>query len=313
MQTRSNTPSIVFMGTPDFAVPSLDALVKAGHKPSLVVTTPDRKKGRGLQMQPSAVAEAAARHLIPTIKPENLRDPEFAAEIAAVRPDVMVVVAFRILPEEIYSMATIGAFNLHASLLPRWRGAAPINRAIMAGEMETGVTTFLLQPRVDVGDIILARRIPIGPDDTAGDIHDKLATLGAHVVVQTVSHLLEGTAETRPQDNSRATTAPKIFREDARIPWNREADEVHNHVRGLSPYPAAWTKHGDTLIKIRRTKPARGMGEPGEILEAQDDRLVVACETGALRVIEIQREGGKSLDAGEFLKGYSLRPGDRFV
>lgn len=301
------------MGTPDFAVPSLNALVKAGYKPSLVVTTPDRQKGRGLQIRPSAVAEAAARHDIPTVKPEDLRDSGFVAELAAVNPDVIIVVAFRILPEEVYSLAKLGAFNLHASLLPRWRGAAPINRAIMAGEMETGVTTFLLQPRVDVGDVILIRRIPIAPDDTAGEIHDKLAVLGAHVVVETVSHLLDGTAETRPQDNSRATAAPKIFREDARIPWDREAGEVHNHIRGLSPYPAAWTHHGDTLIKIRRSKMARGVGEPGEVLEALGDRLVVACASGAVRIVEIQREGGKSLDAGEFLKGYPLKPGDRFI
>lgn len=301
------------MGTPDFAVPSLDALVKAGYKPALIATTPDRAKGRGLQMHPSAVSEAAARYDIPTTKPEDLKDPGFIAELAAVNPDVIVVVAFRILPEVVYSLAKLGAFNLHASLLPRWRGAAPINRAIMAGDIETGVTTFLLQPKVDVGDVILARRIPIAPDDTAGEIHDQLTVLGAQVVVETVTHLLDGTAETRSQDSSRATPAPKIFRDDARIPWDRDAADVHNHIRGLSPYPAAWTNHDDILIKIRRSKLARGSGEPGEVLEAMNDRLVIACGSGAVRITEIQREGGRSIDANEFLKGYPLRPGDHFI
>jgi methionyl-tRNA formyltransferase len=302
---------VVFMGTPAFAVPSLDALVEAGYRPSLVVTVPDRAQGRGLEVQPSAVKAAALRHGLPLSQPEDLGDADFQAEIARLAPDVIVVVAFRIIPPEVYSHARLGAFNLHASLLPRYRGAAPINRAIMAGDIETGVTTFLLQPSVDTGDIILIRRMAIEPDETAGELHDRLAILGAQVVVETVQHLEAGTADVRPQDASRATRAPKIFKEDARIPWDRSARDVHNHVRGLSPYPAAWTMHDDTLLKIYRTAVDRASGEPGEILDASEDRLLVACEEGAVEILELQREGRQRMTAAEFVKGYDLRIGDR--
>lgn len=305
--------SLVFMGTPAFAVPSLDALVAAGYRPRAVVTVPDRPQGRGLVPRPSAVKEAALRHGLLVLQPEDLRDPVFLSELEDLAPDVIAVVAFRILPPVVYQRARLGAFNLHASLLPRYRGAAPINRAIMNGEIETGVTTFFLQPKVDTGDIILARRAPILPEDDAGTLHDRLARLGAEVVVETVRHLEAGTVDARPQDETRATYAPKIFQEDARIPWQRPAEAVYNHIRGLAPYPGAWTLHDDTLLKVYRARIGRGAGEPGEVIEAQDDRLTVACGEGALDLLEVQREGRQRVSAEAFLRGYDLRPGDRLV
>lgn len=302
---------LVFMGTPEFAVPSLDALVAAGYRPSAVVTVPDRPQGRGQTLQPSAVKEAAARHDLWVLQPERLDDPEFITELRDLEPEVIAVVAFRILPPEVYSLATKGAFNLHASLLPRYRGAAPINRAIMAGEIETGVTTFLLEPTVDTGEVILMRRLGIGPDETAGELHDRLAELGAEVVVETVQHLEAGTADVRPQDESRVSKAPKLFKEDTEIDWSRPAQEVHNHVRGLSPYPAAWTTHDGTLLKIYRTEIERGSGEPGEVIEANSDSLVVACGKRAVKIREVQREGKSKMSAEEFLNGYTFQPGDR--
>lgn len=302
---------LVFMGTPDFAVPSLDALVAAGYRPAAVVTVPDRPRGRGQQVQASAVKQAAERHGLRVLQPEDFRDEAFLAELEALAPEVMAVVAFRILPPEVYTLASKGAFNLHASLLPQYRGAAPINRAVMAGEIETGVTTFLLQPKVDTGDTLMMRRLGIGPDETAGELHDRLAELGAEVVVETVSHLAGGTAEALSQDEHRVSQAPKIFKEDAEIDWTRPAQEVHNHVRGLSPYPAAWTMHGDTLLKIYRTSIAKGSGEPGEVLEASADCLRIACGTKAVEVQEVQREGRAAMSAEEFLNGYAFHPGDR--
>ncbi len=310
---RPPTPDLrlVFMGTPDFAVPSLAALVEAGYRPEAVVTVPDRPRGRGQQVQASAVKRAAERHGLRVLQPEHLDDAGFIGELEALAPEVIAVVAFGILPPEAYAVATKGAFNLHASLLPQYRGAAPINRAIMAGEIETGVSTFLLKPKVDTGDTLLMRRLGIGPDETAGELHDRLALLGAEVVVDTVRHLAAGTAEALPQDEHRVSYAPKIFKEDAEIDWTRPAREVHDHVRGLSPYPAAWTMHGDTLLKIYRTQVAKGSGEPGEVLESSGECLVIACGEKAVEVKQIQREGRAKMSAEEFLNGYAFHPGDR--
>lgn len=303
--------SLIFMGTPPFAVPSLEALVAAGYRPSAVVTVPDREKGRGQQLQASAVKQCAQRHGLDVLQPERLDDAGFIARLQALAPDVIAVVAFQILPPAVYEVARQGAFNLHASLLPQYRGAAPINRAIMNGEIETGVTTFFLEPKVDTGDTILMRRVGIGPDETAGELHDRLAELGAEVVVETVEHIAAGTVDTRVQEEARASSAPKLFKEDAHIDWSRTAQEVHNQVRGLSPYPAAWTMHGDTLLKIYRTCPAKGSGEPGEVLQASGECLVVACGQGAVEVLDVQRQGKTKLDTEAFLRGYAFQPGDR--
>jgi len=300
------------MGTPEFAVPSLTALVDAGYTPVAVATGPDRPRGRGQEVSPTPVKQVAQDAGIERIlQPEDVTDPAFAEAVADLEPDVIAVVAYKILPPEVYTTAEKGAFNLHGSLLPKYRGAAPINHAIMAGETETGVTTFFLEPSVDTGDIILQRRMSIGPNETAGEVHDRMAELGGEAVVETVRQIDEGTVETKPQDDEKATPAPKIHDEDCEIPWAHSAEDVHNHVRGLSPYPGAWTMHDGTRLKLYRTQRADGSGAPGEIIEA-DERLVVACGTGAVEVLILQQPGRKRLDAADFLNGYALSEGDRF-
>ncbi len=302
---------IVFMGTPAFAVPSLERLVEHGYRPVAVVTGPDRPRGRGRKPTPTPVKEAALRLGIDRLlQPESVKDPAFADEIAALAPDVLVVVAFKILPPAVYTQARLGAFNLHGSLLPRYRGAAPIHRAVMAGETETGVTTFFLQQQVDTGAMILQRPMAIGPDETAGEVHDRMMHLGADAVLETVRRIEAGAAVAQPQDDALATPAPKIFPEDARIPWARPAGAVHNHVRGLSPHPGAWTCHGETLLKVYRTRQAAGAGTPGTVLEA-GPRLLVACGEGAVEVLELQQEGRRRLKAAAFLNGYDLPVGAR--
>ncbi|MFQ5569012.1 MAG: methionyl-tRNA formyltransferase [Rhodothermales bacterium] len=302
---------ILFMGTPDFAVPSLERLAEHGYMPIAVATGPDRPRGRGRKMTPTPVKQAAVRLSIERImQPESVKNPAFAEEVAALEPDVIVVVAFKILPPAVYTQAKQGAFNLHGSLLPRYRGAAPINRAIMAGETETGVTTFFLKQKVDTGEMILQERMSIGPDETAGEVHDRMMELGAEAVLETVRRIDDGTVQTQPQDDALATPAPKIFKEDCRIPWEVPARRVHNHVRGLSPFPGAWTMHEGTLIKIYRTRRVAGAGTPGEVLEA-GDRLVIACGEEAVEVLDVQQEGRRRLHAGAFLRGYDLPKGAR--
>jgi methionyl-tRNA formyltransferase len=299
------------MGTPEFAVPSLTALVDADYAPVAVATGPDRPRGRGQEVSPTPVKEIAQEVGIERIlQPDDVTDPAFAEAVSALEPDVIAVVAYKILPPAVFTAASEGAFNLHGSLLPKYRGAAPINHAIMQGETETGVTTFFLEPSVDTGDIILQKQMPIGPNETAGEVHNRMAELGAEAVVETVRQIDEGTVETRPQDDEQATPAPKIHDEDGEIPWDASAEEVHNHVRGLSPYPGAWTLHGDTRLKVYRTQRAEGTGAPGEVIAA-DDRLVVACGTGAVEIRSLQQPGRKRLDAPDFLNGYALSEGER--
>lgn len=307
------------MGTPDFAVPSLDALVGAGLAPVAVVTVPDRPAGRGLALQPSAVKQAAERHGLPVLQPESLRDAAFVDALVALAPDVIAVVAFRILPPEVYGTARLGAFNLHGSLLPAYRGAAPIARALMDGVSETGVTTFLLRPSVDTGDVILRRATLVGPDETAGQVHDRLAALGADAVVDTVRRLAAGTVTPEPQDDTRASAAPKLSREVARIDWTQGARRVHDHVRALSPYPGAWTTWAPGGSAARETlkvfetaveSEPDAVAAPGTVVDAQT--LTVACGTGAVRLLAVQREGRRRMDAAAFLAGVALAEGDRF-
>ncbi|PSQ86674.1 MAG: methionyl-tRNA formyltransferase [Bacteroidetes bacterium QS_3_64_15] len=303
---------VIFMGTPEFAVPSLTALLDAGYVPAAVVTGPDRPRGRGQEVTPTPVKEVAQEAGIDRIlQPEEVTDPAFAEAMSDLAPNVIAVVAYKILPPSVFTTATEGAFNLHGSLLPKYRGAAPINHAIMAGETETGVTTFFLEPSVDTGDIILQKRMSIGPNETAGEVHDRMKELGGEAVVETVRQIDEGTVETRPQDDEKATPAPKIHDEDCETPWDQPAEDVHNHVRGLSPYPGAWTLHDGTRLKLYRTRRAEGTGTPGGVIEA-DGRLVVACGTGAVEVITLQQPGRTRLDADDFLNGYALDEGDRF-
>jgi len=299
------------MGTPEFAVPSLTKLVEAGHEPVGVVTGPDRPRGRGQEVTPTPVkAVAQEAGIEPILQPNDVTDDRFAGAVADLNPDVIAVVAYKILPPRVFRSATEGAFNLHGSLLPKYRGAAPINHAVMNGETETGVTTFFLEPSVDTGDIILQESMTIGANETAGSVHDRMKELGGDAVVETVRQIEAGTVDPQPQDDAQATPAPKIHDEDCRIPWAESAEDVHNHVRGLSPYPGAWTMHDDTRLKIYRTRRAQGDGAPGTVL-ATDDRLLVACETDAVEVVTIQRPGKSRLDAPDFLNGYALAPGDR--
>lgn len=299
------------MGTPEFAVPSLTQLVEAGYPPIAVVTGPDRPRGRGQTVTPTPVKAAAQEAGIETIlQPEDVTDPGFAEAVADLNPDLIAVVAYKILPPEVFTAATEGAFNLHGSLLPKYRGAAPINHAIMNGESETGVTTFFLEPSVDTGDIILQKHMSIGPNETAGEVHDRMKVIGGEAVVETVRRIEEGTVDPRPQNDSEATPAPKIHDDDCEIPWSGAGTTVHNHIRGLSPYPGAWTMHGDTRLKVYRTRPADGEGAPGEIIEATD-RLRIACGEDAVEILTIQQPGKKRLDASDFLNGYSLTEGER--
>ena len=301
------------MGTPDFAVPSLQALIGAGYRPEVVVTVPDKPAGRGQRFRASAVKQVAEKEEIPLLQPDSLRDPDFIQALEDVKADVIVVVAFRILPPEVYTLARRGAFNLHASLLPAFRGAAPIQRALMAGAAETGVTTFFLQPQVDTGAIILQQRISVGPDETAGELHDRLAEVGAEAVVETVGRIEQGTADAKPQDDALASAAPKLFREDAQIDWSQPARRIHNHVRGLSPYPAAWTVGEGEGLKVYRTAVVeeRGVqGAPGEVL-AVDGHFRVACGEGVVEVTEVQREGKRRMSAQDLLRGHTIASGTR--
>jgi len=308
-------PKVVFMGTPDFAVPSLTALVESGYKPIAVVTGPDKKRGRGQNLSPTAVKKAALnagiRHIL---QPEDVRDPNFAEALAILEPDIIVVVAFRILPVSVFSLSKIGTFNLHGSLLPKYRGAAPINRAIMAGDHETGVTTFLLQEKVDTGNMLINRSMPIGPNETAGEVHDRMMLIGARAVVDTVEMLLKGDFQPEAQDNSSASPAPKIFKQDCEIDWNRPVHEVHNQIRALSPYPGAFTSLGEKNFKIWRSivlNPEGELGKPGTVIEPGTEtelapRLVVAGRSGSLELLSVQLEGKKAMDAGDFLRGSAV-------
>ena len=298
------------MGTASFATPALVRLVDRGYPPVAVVTGPDRPRGRGQKVSYTPVKEAALDLGIETIlQPENVKDPSFANQVEELEPDIVVVVAYRILPPAVYTQARLGAFNLHGSLLPRYRGAAPINRAVMAGERETGVTTFFLAEKVDTGTLILQRKLSVGPNETAGEVHDRLMEIGADVVLDTVRLIEAGPVPTFSQDESLVTKAPKIFRADCQIDWHRDARIVHNHIRGLSPYPGAWTEYAGGQLKIYRSRLAPGAGPSGTVLQA-GGRLVIACQAGAVEILEIQQEGRRRVNAEAFLRGYQMEVGD---
>lgn len=303
---------IVFMGTPDFAVPSLQVLIENGYKPICVVTGPDKPRGRGRVLSPTPVKQLALAHAIPLLQPESVKDPSFAADVAALRPDVIVVVAFRILPPAVFESASRGAFNLHGSLLPAYRGAAPIHRAVMDGVRRTGVTTFFLRTKVDTGNIILRKETEVGEDETAGDLHDRLMVLGAEAVLETVRRIERGDVATTEQDDRLATPAPKIDRDDARIDWTESNERVHNRIRGLSPIPGAWTLHDEVQLKLLRTKRGRSStsASPGVVVST-DSTLEIACGDGTIHAVEIQREGRAKLSVEDFVNGYRIAPGDR--
>jgi methionyl-tRNA formyltransferase len=302
------------MGTPEFAVPSLERLLQNRYTISAVVTAPDKPRGRGQILSGTPVKVVAQQHGLPVLHPETLRDPEFLSSLRTYQPDLIVVVAFRILPPEVFTLPRLGSFNLHASLLPKYRGAAPINWAIINGESETGVTTFLLEQKVDTGNILLQRAVPIRPDDDAGTIHDTLSLLGADEVLETVRLLEEGKAVPRRQDSALATPAPKIFKDHCRIVWDSPSARIHNLVRGLSPHPAAFTMLHDAVVKVYRTRltdrPSRAV--PGT-LRIDGEVLVAATVDTELAILELQQEGRKRMGAAEFLRGFRGSAGERFV
>ena len=301
---------IIFMGTPEFAVASLAALLGAGKDIVAVVTAPDRPAGRGQQLRQSAVKQYAVAKGIPVLQPEKLRHPDFLAELSALRADLQVVVAFRMLPEAVWNMPVHGTVNLHASLLPQYRGAAPINHAVINGERESGVTTFLLQHEIDTGGILFAEPVAIGPEDTAGDLHDRLMVVGASLLVKTVDAIADGTAVPVPQTQfavaGELKHAPKIFREDCLIDWNRPVSTVHNLIRGLSPYPTAYTLLDGKTLKIFEADKVETAPhhEPGTPHTDGKTFLHFACSDGYIAAKTLQIEGKKRMEVTEFLKGY---------
>jgi len=299
---------IVFMGTPEFAVPSLRALVEANYHVVGVITATDKMGGRGKdKLIESAVKKYAASQHIPILQPGNLKNADFIQMLATLKADLQVVVAFRMLPEIVWSMPRLGTLNLHGSLLPKYRGAAPINWAIIDGASETGVTTFLLKHAIDTGDILLQHKMPIHHSDTAGDVHDRMMELGAQTILETVEGLENRTLKSFAQDDTQASKAPKIFHETCRIDFNRPATDVYNFVRGLSPYPAAWTRMDGKSLKILKASISTRRGIPGQILTDNKKYLEIACaQYGALAIMRLQQEGKKRMNTVDFLNGYQI-------
>ncbi len=302
---------MVFMGTPEFAVPSLKILLENNYEVVAVITAPDKPAGRGMHLHESAVKKFAQENKLNILQPEKLKSPEFAEQLRTLKPDLQVVVAFRMLPEVIWKMPRIGTFNLHASLLPKYRGAAPINWAIINGEKETGATTFFLEHEIDTGKIILQQKINIADNETAGELHDALMLAGAALVLKTVQLIEAGNYSLTPQTlSAEIKSAPKLFTETCRINWNNSAHQIHNLIRGLSPYPAAFTKLNGKTVKIFRSQkfiiPNSQLtnNSPGEIITDGKTYLRIQCAGGLLEILELQLEGKKKINTEEFLRGF---------
>jgi methionyl-tRNA formyltransferase len=304
---------IVFAGTPEFAVPALDAVVAAGHQVAAALTQPDRPSGRGLAAAASPVKRAAARLGVAVLQPVTLKTPEAQAEIRTLAPDALVVAAYGlILPQAALDLPRLGAINIHASLLPRWRGAAPIHRALLAGDRETGISIMRMEAGLDTGPVLLREAVTILPDDTAGTLHDRLAALGARLVLEALAGLARGTLTATPQPAEGVTYAVKLQKDEARIDWRRPAAEIERQVRAFNPFPVAGARVRSTEVKIWRAAAVDGAGEPGAVIEIDPAGIVVAGGAGALRLEELQRAGGKRLPARDFLRGFPLAVGERF-
>ena len=321
---KLQTLRIIFMGTPEFAVASLDALVNAGCNMVAVITAPDKPAGRGMKMTESAVKKYAVEKGLKILQPEKLKNPEFLEELKSLKADLQIVVAFRMLPEVVWDMPPMGTVNLHGSLLPQYRGAAPINWAIINGEKETGVTTFKLKHEIDTGDILLSEKIAIGEDETAGELHDKMKIVGAQLLVKTAEGLANGSLKETPQPSIELSQplipnsqfpiptplkhAPKIFTETCKIDWNKPISEVHNLIRGLSPFPGAFTYFDNKLLKIYRAQKEETSTkvEHGQFETDKKTYLRFACPDGYIYLKEIQLEGKKKMLIEDFLRGYRL-------
>lgn len=317
---------IVFMGTPEFAVESLKALVENGYNVVGVITMPDKPTGRGYKLQPSPVKQYALEQGLTVLQPEKLKDEGFLSELKQLNADLQIVVAFRMLPEVVWSMPPKGTFNLHSSLLPQYRGAAPINWAIINGEEETGVTTFFLSHEIDTGKVIFQEKTKISDTDNAGSLHDRLMVIGAQLVLRTVDAIIEDNIQPTPQDElgidvAQLKTAPKIFKEDCQIDWNKSTQEIVNFIRGLSPYPAAWTElssgsnEAQLRFKIFAGEPVERETHkltPGSIQTDNKTYLDVAIKDGFLRITELQLTGKRRMNTIDFLNGYSFEKNVRF-
>jgi methionyl-tRNA formyltransferase len=303
---------LIFMGTPDFAVPALLELAARGHDIAAVYTRAPKPAGRGMAMQVTPVEREARRINLPVETPASLKGEEASAKFRAHGAQAAVVVAYGlILPKAVLEAPPLGCFNIHASLLPRWRGAAPINRAVMAGDANSGVTIMKMDEGLDTGDIAMIERVPIGPDMTAGELHDALSRLGADAMLRALAALERGTLQLTPQPQAGVTYAEKISKAETRIDWSQPAARVHDHIRGLSPHPGAWFALPDgTRVRARRSIRVDGGGTAGTML---DDKLTIACGAGAVRLIQVQRAGKQPMSTDEFLRGTAVKAGARFT
>jgi methionyl-tRNA formyltransferase len=313
---------IVFMGTPDFSVPCLDILVKNHYNIVGVITAPDKPAGRGMQLQQPAVKKYAVEQGLKVLQPEKLKAPEFLEELKSLQADLQIVVAFRMLPEAVWNMPPLGTYNLHASMLPDYRGAAPINWALINGEKETGITTFKLQHEIDTGSILFSEKVPLTENTTAGELHDILMYRGAELMLKTVRAIESGNYQLKEQhyDPAASKHAPKIFKETCRIDWNKDADSIHNLIRGLSPYPAAWTEGKDSKGNIHSVKIFSSSKEItahsyplGIVLSDGKTWLKVACSNGFIHIHELQLAGKKRLKTEELLRGFRFEEGLIFL
>jgi methionyl-tRNA formyltransferase len=306
---------VVFMGTPDFAVPSLEALLRSGDTVAGVVTQPDRPKGRGQTLAASPIKQLAQREGLPILQPLKMKDPEFLAALRGWQPDFIAVAAFgRILPQVILDMPPKGCINVHASLLPKYRGAGPIQWALITGERETGITTMLMDAGMDTGAILLQEKVPIDPDDTAGTLSDKLSAVGGPLLVETLGRLKAGTLTPQAQDHSQATMAPLLQKEDGLIDWTRSASDIANRIRGLTPWPGAFTYAGDERWTITRAHPEEAgdaAAEPGTILSAAKDAIRVAAGQGVLAIAELQPANSRRMSIQQYLAGHRVSPGSQ--
>ncbi|MDQ8020271.1 MAG: methionyl-tRNA formyltransferase [Moraxellaceae bacterium] len=304
---------VAFAGTPDFAAEALRAILAAGYEVPLVLTQPDRPAGRGMQMQPSAVKRVALEHGLPVDQPEKLRTPEQQAALAASVPDVLVVAAYGLLlPQAVLDQPRLGCINIHASLLPRWRGAAPIQRAIEAGDAESGITIMQMDIGLDTGAMLSKGSVNILPDDTGGSLHDKLATLGADMIVDALARLRDGALVPTPQPEAGVTYASKISKAESALDFRLPAHQLANKLRAFDPFPGCSATTAGTVLKLWAGEAVDFHGTPGEVLRADGSGVVVACGEAALRLSALQKPGGKRLPTAEFLRGFALAPGARF-
>lgn len=305
---------VAFAGTPEFAATALAAIITAGFEVPLVLTQPDRPAGRGMKLTPGPVKALALQHALTVDQPERLRSVEQRAALEASRPDVLVVAAYGlILPPAVLAVPRLGCINIHASLLPRWRGAAPIHRAIEAGDSETGITIMQMDEGLDTGAMLLRRAIPILASDTTGSLHDRLATLGAEMIVTVLDQLPGGTLSAIAQPEQGVSYAAKIGKAEAAIDWRRPAEAIDRMVRAFNPFPGAFGILGQVPVKVWRCEPVVGSGDPGQVIGADGTGVVVACGEGALKLVELQRPGSRRLPVGEFLRGFEVLEGSRFA